>query len=90
MRPNRLPLIIISVKPNGLIPLKIWQDMISEGIIGEGKMKVAEEDTAVKWGSGSLPVFATPAMILLIERTASECLSPLLKEGESTVGTRLD
>ncbi|MDR2698391.1 MAG: thioesterase family protein [Candidatus Methanoplasma sp.] len=64
--------------------------MIPEGMIGEGKMKVAEEDTAAKWGSGSLPVFATPAMILLIERTASECSLPLLKEGESTVGTRLD
>jgi predicted thioesterase len=64
--------------------------MISERIVGEGRMKVTEEDTAASWGSGSLPVLATPAMILLIERTASECLQPLLKEGESTVGTRLD
>ena len=64
--------------------------MIPEGIAGEGRMKVTDEDTAAEWGSGTLPVLATPAMILLIERTASECLRPLLQEGESTVGTHLD
>jgi len=64
--------------------------MIPEGIAGEGRMKVTEEDTAASWGSGALPVLATPAMILLIERTASECLRPMLREGESTVGTHLD
>ena len=64
--------------------------MIEKGIVKEGKVKVTEENTAVKLGSGTLRVFATPAMILLVERTASECLLPLLKEGESTVGTSLD
>ncbi|MDR1404893.1 MAG: thioesterase family protein [Candidatus Methanoplasma sp.] len=64
--------------------------MISEGIIGEGEIKVTCGDTAAAWGSGVLPVFATPAMILLIEKTASECLMPLLREGESTVGTLLE
>ncbi|MDR0309660.1 MAG: thioesterase family protein [Candidatus Methanoplasma sp.] len=64
--------------------------MIRAGIINEGKMNVTEESTAAEWGSGTLPVFATPAMILLVERTASECLMPFLKEGESTVGTSLD
>ena len=64
--------------------------MISEGITGEGRMKVTEADTAFEWGSGALPVLATPAMILFIERTASECLRPFLQEGESTVGTSLE
>jgi len=64
--------------------------MIPNGIIGEGRMKVTDENTALRWGSGTLPVLATPAMILLIEKTASECLSPFLKEGESTVGSSLD
>lgn len=64
--------------------------MIPKGTIGAGRMEVTEENTALSWGSGTLPVLATPAMILLIEKTASECLLPLLKEGESTVGTRLD
>jgi predicted thioesterase len=64
--------------------------MISVGTAGEGRMKVTEENTALAWGSGTLPVLATPAMILLIEETASECLQPFLQEGESTVGTVLD
>lgn len=64
--------------------------MITEGMTNEGRLSVTEDDTAASWGSGKLPVLATPAMILLIERTASECLQPLLKEGESTVGTSLD
>ncbi|MDR1954412.1 MAG: thioesterase family protein [Candidatus Methanoplasma sp.] len=64
--------------------------MIRAGITHEGKMKVENEVTAESMGSGTLPVFATPAMILLIERTATECLMPLLNEGESTVGTHLE
>ena len=64
--------------------------MIPNGIIGEGSIKVTDENTALRWGSGTLPVLATPAMILLIEKTASECLTPFLKDGESTVGTSLD
>ena len=64
--------------------------MIPEGTIGEGRMKVTHENTALSWGSGTLPVLATPAMVLLIEKTASECLLPFLGDGESTVGTSLD
>lgn len=40
--------------------------------------------------SGTLDVFATPAMIALIEATASESVVPFLDEGSSTVGTHLD
>ncbi|MCL1810827.1 MAG: thioesterase family protein [Methanomassiliicoccaceae archaeon] len=64
--------------------------MVSERIVGEGSMMVTEKDTAAKCGSGTLQVLATPAMILFIERTASDCVRPLLKEGESTVGSLLD
>jgi len=41
-------------------------------------------------GSGQLPVFATPAMIALIEKTAWQSAAPYLEEGQGTVGTRLD
>ncbi|MDR3074964.1 MAG: thioesterase family protein [Candidatus Methanoplasma sp.] len=64
--------------------------MIPVGITNEGKTMVSEKNTAARCCSGTLPVFSTPAMILLIERTASECLMPLLKDDESTVGTMLD
>ena len=40
--------------------------------------------------SGTLDVFATPAMIALIEAAASESVAPYLDEGFSTVGTHLD
>lgn len=64
--------------------------MIEKGIKGKGETKATSDNTAEKLGSGTLPVFATPAMILLIEKTASESLVPHLQEGESTVGTLLD
>jgi len=64
--------------------------MIPLGITHQGSMKVTDGNTAASWGSGTLPVLATPAMILLIEKTAVECLSPLLREGESTVGISMD
>lgn len=64
--------------------------MISVGITGEGSTTVTDKNTALALVSGGLPVFATPAMILLIEKTAFECIQPFLQEGESTVGTALD
>ncbi len=41
-------------------------------------------------GSGTLPVFATPTMIALIEATASNSVASYLDDGNSTVGTHLD
>ena len=41
-------------------------------------------------GSGELEVFATPAMISLIEETAWRSVSALLEPGEGTVGTRIE
>ena len=39
--------------------------------------------------SGSLPVFATPAMVALMEEAACACIAPFLAEGETSVGTAL-
>ncbi len=47
---------------------------------------VTEDKTARAMQSGSLDVFATPAMIALVERAAAECVEPYLAAGESTVG----
>lgn len=41
-------------------------------------------------GSGTLEVFATPAMIALMEKTACESVQPYLEEGCGTVGTALN
>lgn len=48
---------------------------------------VTEADTALAHGSGTLKVFATPAMIALMEKTAMESVADSLEEGEATVGT---
>lgn len=52
--------------------------------------EVVLENTAEKWGSGSLPVYATPAMISLIEQAAVNLLAGKLDEGMTTVGTKLN
>ncbi|MDR2845747.1 MAG: thioesterase family protein [Candidatus Methanoplasma sp.] len=64
--------------------------MISVGTVGEKKIWVTNIELASALGSGSLPVFATPAMVLLIESTAYESVLPELGEGESTVGISLN
>lgn len=64
--------------------------MLETGIKGCKKTTVNTENTAKAMASGTLDVFATPAMIALIEATASESVAPFLDEGSSTVGTHLD
>ena len=64
--------------------------MITEGMTITITDKVTEANTAKALGSGSLDVYATPAMILLIERAAVTLLEGNLDSGMSSVGTRLD
>ncbi len=51
---------------------------------------VTEANTAKSVGSGSLAVYATPAMLALIERAACVALDGVLGEGETSVGTLLN
>ena len=51
---------------------------------------VTDNNTAAEMGSGTLAVFATPAMIALIEETAWKSVTPYLEYGHATVGTQLD
>ena len=60
------------------------------GITGKQTITVTEEKTAQAMGSGTLPVFATPAMIALIEETAWKSVADELEEGCVTVGTSLN
>jgi len=57
------------------------------GIKGYQETIVTEENTAIRVGSGSVRVFATPMMIALIEKTASKSIESSLEEGQSSVGT---
>ena len=51
--------------------------------------EVTEERTARAMGSGSLPVYATPAMTCLMEKAATEAVEALVPEGWTTVGISL-
>lgn len=63
--------------------------MLQTGITGEARCLVTAENTAAAMGSGELEVFATPAMIALIEKAAWQSVAPHLEEGCGTVGTAL-
>jgi predicted thioesterase len=60
------------------------------GLKGQAETTVNEQNTAAAMGSGLLPVFATPAMLALMENAAATSVQPYLGEGEGTVGTRLE
>lgn len=62
---------------------------IPVGTRGECALTVTDKDTAKVYGSGSLEVFGTPAMIALMEKCALESIIPYLDEGEGSVGTAL-
>ena len=63
--------------------------MLQTGITGEARCLVTAENTAAAMGSGELEVFATPAMIALIEKAAWQSVALHLEEGCGTVGTAL-
>lgn len=63
--------------------------MIEIGIKGKEEMLVNEENSALKMGSGTLMVFATPSMAALMEKTAWKSVAPYLEKGQCTVGTKL-
>lgn len=54
------------------------------------KEDVTIENTAKILGSGSLLVYGTPAMLLLVEKTAVALLEGHLDDGMTTVGTNLN
>lgn len=62
---------------------------ISTGLKAERTIEVTPDLTASHVGSGSLRVYATPAMVALIERTCMDVISEHLQEGWTTVGAEV-
>jgi predicted thioesterase len=50
---------------------------------------VGDDDTAVAVGSGSLPVLGTPRLLAWLEAATCASLEPVLSEGQTSVGTRV-
>lgn len=64
--------------------------MLKKGMTGQGETIVTQENTAKTVGSGELDVFATPAMIALMEETAYKSVSGELDAGMGSVGTMMN
>ncbi len=63
---------------------------LKTGIKGIAAVKAEKGNLASSMGSGCLDVFATPAMIALMENAACNALADYLEGDETTVGTALD
>lgn len=60
------------------------------GLTNAAEILVAEENTALAVGSGSLKVFATPEMIRLIESAAAELVEKNLPPELTSVGVSIN
>ena len=78
----------LNFSPSGIWKGRIF--MLEAGIRGEQSVAVTAENTAKTMGSGTLDVFATPALVALAEKTCWMSVAAALDEGCGTVGTRLE
>lgn len=60
--------------------------MLQDGLTHTSVLTVDEAVTAVKMGSGDMPMLATPAMMALMENAAMLAVADHLPEGCTTVG----
>ena len=64
--------------------------MLEKGISAQSRATVDEAVTAAAMGSGDMPVFATPAMVALMENAAMRAVAPELPDGATTVGAEMN
>ena len=60
--------------------------MVEVGFKHTSELTVTDAVTAVRMGSGDMPVLATPAMMALMENAAMLAVADDLPEGSTTVG----
>ena len=64
--------------------------MIEKGLSYSVSTLVDAPKTAKAMGSGDMDVFATPAMVALMENAAMQAVAAVLPEGSATVGTLIN
>lgn len=64
-------------------------NLITPGLKFSQTRTVTSEDTAAKYSSGLMEVFATPAMVALMEHTSLMVIQKYLEPGFGTVGTNI-
>ncbi|WP_418978860.1 thioesterase family protein [Alistipes sp.] len=64
--------------------------MLEKGLSAQSRTTVCRENTAVRMGSGDMEVFATPAMVALMENAAMTAVAAELPEGSTTVGAEMN
>lgn len=60
--------------------------MLHDGLTYTSTLTVSQNDTAMKVGSGDLPVLATPKLVALMENAAMMAVAKDLPDDETTVG----
>lgn len=60
------------------------------GLKNTSQTVVTEKNTAKTMGSGNLDVFATPAMVALMENAAMNAVANELPQGSTTVGSLMN
>lgn len=64
--------------------------MLEIGLRYESRTMVSTANSAKTLGSGDMDVFATPAMVALMENAAMLAVAAELPEGSATVGTQMN
>lgn len=62
---------------------------LQPGITGSASVLVCQSNTAAAMGSGTLAVFATPALAALVEKACWQAVAPALAPGQGSVGAAL-
>jgi predicted thioesterase len=62
---------------------------LEPGSTAQVDLIVTDDDTAIRFGSGDVPVLATPRLIALCEEAAILAITGQTKPGETTVGMQV-